>query len=193
MQEDGINRINITEIFGKILAVIKSILRRIKNPMRGDTYTWYFDGEIEDFFNGLRIVTVQYNWRKDFWHNDPDCFVLRERPIDSFELWFQKQSVYNSFTMILYGKAMRTQNGVRIRGELRMTELVCAFLIMWLSVAFMFFIICLITLNAAIIVPIIMIVFGIALYQFGQAISNPKGIIALMDGLCSPTKRQGDE
>jgi len=38
-----------------------------------------------------------------------------------------------------------------------------------------------------------MIVFGILLHIFAQANSNPKGIIALMDGLCSPTKSQSDE
>jgi len=182
-----------TKNFGKTLAVIKRILHRIKNPTRGDIYTWYFDGEIEDFFNGLRTVTVQYNWRKDMWHTDPDCFILRERPNNRFELWFQRQAVFNSFTMILFGKAMRTQNGVKIRGELRMAESVCIFSTMWFSFVFIFFIIFLFTLSSAILFPIIMIVFGILLHIFAQANSNPKGIIALMDGLCSQTKSQSDE
>ena len=154
--------------------------------MKFKVYTWHFDGEIEDFFHKLRSITVEYKLRKGFLHSDPDCFVLRERANGRFELWYQKQHVYNGFTMFLFGRVIETQSGVTIKGEVRMTEIGHVFMLFWFGFVFVALIICALILSPGIIVPIIMIVLGAILYKFAQAQSNPKGIIELMDNLCSP-------
>jgi hypothetical protein len=143
-------------------------------------YTWHIAGSVDDFFVKLRSAaetTESFSPFRSGWEG----FVLAQKPDDRFILCYNKNSYSNSFRVFFCGKVTQAADGVIVTGDLRMLMPVVIFLWFWFGCVSVIFLALLISPARWALVPGAMLVFGAALCRFGMGLSNPKGIVELLN------------